>query len=299
MPLFHVHGLLTPVLSSLIVGGSIIVPPRFSASGFWRVVERYKASWYSAVPTIHQVLLSRADQDHAPKKSSLRFARSSSMALAPSLMEAMEGRFGFIVLEGYGMTEASHQIASNPLPPKDRRPGSVGLPSGTKVAILSENGEFLPAETPGEVVIQGPNVTKGYADNPKASAEAFIEGWFRTGDLGVISKDGYVTLLGRIKELINRGGEKIAPIEIDNALLAHPKVAEAVAFGIPDPKYGEEVACAVVLKEPLNEAELRRFLMERLAAFKVPKTIHFVESLPRSGSGKISRKATAQAFTNP
>lgn len=296
MPLFHVHGLLTPVLSTMLSGGTVIVPPRFSASAFWPTVERYRPTWYSAVPTIHQVLLSRADQDNAPKNSSLRFARSSSMALAPSLMKAMEERFGFIVLEGYGMTEASHQIASNPLPPKERRPGSVGLPSGTEVAILGENGEFLPANTEGEVVIRGPNVTKGYADNPKANEEAFINGWFRTGDLGVISDDDYVTLLGRLKELINRGGEKIAPIEIDNALLAHPKVAEGVAFGIPDSKYGETVACAVVTKEPLDEAELRRFLMERLSAFKVPKVIRFVDALPRSGSGKVSRKAASESF---
>lgn len=299
MPLFHVHGLLTPILSSLFAGASAIVPPKFSASRFWPMVVNSRASWYSAVPTIHQVLLARADQDQAPRKSTLRFARSSSMALAPSLMKAMEERFGLIVLEGYGMTEAAHQIASNPLPPKERRPGSVGLPTGTEVTILSDKGEFLPAESPGEVLIKGPNVTKGYADNPKANEEAFFQGWFRTGDLGVISKDGYVTLLGRIKELINRGGEKIAPIEVDNALLAHPKVAEAVVFGIPDPKYGEEVACAVVAKEPLDEDELRRFLMERLASFKVPKVIRFVEDLPRSGSGKISRKAAAEAFKSP
>ena len=299
MPLFHVHGLLTPVLSTMLSGGTVIVPPRFSASHFWPTVEHYRATWYSAVPTIHQVLLMRAEQDQAPKKSTLKFARSSSMALAPSLMEGLEARFGLAVLEGYGMTEASHQIASNPLPPKERRPGSVGLPTGLELAILGEDKAFLGPEISGEVVLKGPSITKGYVNNPKANEEAFFEGWFRTGDLGVVSGDGYVTLLGRLKELINRGGEKIAPIEVDNALLSHPKVAEAVVFGIPDPKYGEEVACAVVLKEPVSEAELKRFLMERLSAFKVPKVIRFVDALPRSGSGKVSRKAAAMAFKNP
>jgi acyl-CoA synthetase (AMP-forming)/AMP-acid ligase II len=241
----------------------------------------------------------RAEQDRAPKKSTLKFARSSSMALAPSLMEGLEARFGLAVLEGYGMTEASHQIASNPLPPKERRPGSVGLPTGLELAILGDDNTFLGPEISGEVVLKGPSITKGYVNNPKANEEAFFEGWFRTGDLGVVSGDGYVALLGRLKELINRGGEKIAPIEVDNALLSHPKVAEAVVFGIPDPKYGEEVACAVVLKEPVSEAELKRFLMERLASFKVPKVIRFVDTLPRSGSGKVSRKAAAQAFKNP
>ena len=299
MPLFHVHGLLTPVLSTMLSGGTVIIPPRFSASSFWHTVEHHRATWYSAVPTIHQVLLMRAEQDQSPQKTTLRFARSSSMALAPSLMEGLESRFGLIVLEGYGMTEASHQIASNPLPPKERRPGSVGLPTGLDLAILGEDKAFLGPEASGEVVLKGPNITKGYLNNPKANEEAFFEGWFRTGDLGVVSKDGYLTLLGRIKELINRGGEKIAPIEVDNALLSHPKVIEAVVFGVPDPKYGEEVACSVVLKELLSEAELRRFLLERLAPFKVPKVIQFVDALPRSGSGKVSRKEAAKAFKYP
>lgn len=298
MPLFHVHGLVASTLATLRAGGTVVVPPRFSASSFWPAVKAHRATWYSAVPTIHQVLLARADEDRAPTPgtSGLRFIRSCSSALAPATMTNLESRFGCPVLEAYGMTEAAHQMASNPLPPAPRRPGSVGRGTGVQVAIMDDAGALLTTGIQGEVVIKGPNVTRGYHNNPEANAAAFTNGWFRTGDQGILDANGYLTLVGRLKELINRGGEKISPREIDEALLAHPAVAEAVAFGVPDAKYGEEVAAAVVLRGEANETELAAHCRERLAAFKVPKTIYLVTQIPRTATGKIQRRNVAATF---
>ena len=300
MPLFHVHGLVASTLATFRSGGTVVVPPRFSAGAFWPVVKAHRATWYTAVPTIHQVLLTRAEEDQAPAPgtSGLRFIRSCSSALAPATMAGIETRFGCPVLEAYGMTEASHQMASNPLPPRKRLPGSVGQGTGVQVAIMDDNGKLLPSGTQGEVVIQGKNVTRGYHNNPEANAVSFTDGWFRTGDQGILDADGYLTLVGRLKELINRGGEKISPREIDEALLTHPAVAEAVCFGVPDTKYGEEVAAAVVLKGTVSEADLTAHCRERLAAFKVPKTIHLVTQIPRTATGKIQRRVVAAAFTS-
>src|SRR5262249_2921854 len=297
MPLFHVHGLVASTLATLCSGGTVIVPPRFSASAFWPSVTAHRATWYTAVPTIHQVLLIRADEDQAPVPgtSSLRFIRSCSSALAPATMAGLEARFGCPVLEAYGMTEAAHQMASNPLPPEPRRPGSVGRGTGVQVAIMDDTGTLLPAGSQGEVVIKGPNVTRGYHNNPEANAAAFTNGWFRTGDQGILDVDGYLTLIGRLKELINRGGEKISPREIDEVLLTHPAVAEAVCFGVPDAKYGEEVAAAVVLQGETSAADLIAHCRERLAAFKVPKTIHLVTQIPRTATGKVQRRGGAAA----
>ena len=194
------------------------------------------------------------------------------------------------------MTEAAHQMASNPLPPASRRPGSVGRGTGVQVAVMDDASTLLPAGSQGEVVIKGPNVTRGYHNNPEANAAAFTNGWFRTGDQGVLDAEGYLTLVGRLKELINRGGEKISPREVDEALLTHPAVAEAVCFGVSDAKYGEEVAAAVVLRGEASEAELVAHCRERLAAFKVPKTIHLVTQIPRTATGKIQRRGVAAAF---
>jgi len=301
MPLFHVHGLVASTLATLASGGTVIVPPRFSASTFWPTVKAHRATWYTAVPTIHQVLLARADEERAPAPgtSGLRFIRSCSSALAPATMAGLEARFGCPVLEAYGMTEAAHQMASNPLPPAPRRPGSVGRGTGVQVAIMDEAGTLLAVGAQGEVVIQGPNVTHGYHNNPEANAATFTHGWFRTGDQGVLDADGYLTLVGRLKELINRGGEKISPREIDEVLLTHPAVAEAVCFGVPDAKYGEEVAAAVVLRGDAREAELIAHCRERLAAFKAPKTIYLVTQIPRTATGKIQRRAVAAAFADP
>jgi acyl-CoA synthetase (AMP-forming)/AMP-acid ligase II len=296
MPLFHVHGLLGATLSTFLSGGTAVVPARFSAGAFWPAARAHRATWYSAVPTIHQVLLSRADADGAPASSGFRFIRSCSSALAPATLAQLENRFAAPVLEAYGMTEASHQMASNPLPPAAHKPGTVGPGTGVDVGIMDEAGSLLPAGAAGEVVIRGPNVTRGYHNNPEANAAAFTNGWFRTGDRGVLDADGYLTLIGRIKELINRGGEKISPLEVDAALLAHPAVAEAACFAAPDPKYGEEVHAAVVLRGDATAVELQAHCGGRLADFKVPKVIHVVKELPKGPTGKVQRRFMAAAF---
>ncbi len=295
MPLFHVHGLIGVALSTLATGGAMVLPPRFSAGAFWPVREATGATWYSAVPTIHKILLDRADADGAPS-ASFRFIRSCSAPLSPGLIEGMESRFGAPVVEAYGMTEASHQMSSNPLPPGQRRPGSVGTGTGVQVSVRDDEGGEVGVGCRGEVCVRGPNVMGGYASNPEANATAFWDGWFRTGDQGTLSEDGYLTLTGRLKELINRGGEKISPVEVDQALLGHPAVAEAVTFGAPDAKYGESVRAAVVLASETTAEEIRAFCADRLAAFKVPETVYLVGDLPRTSTGKIQRRHVAARF---
>jgi acyl-CoA synthetase (AMP-forming)/AMP-acid ligase II len=298
MPLFHVHGLIGATLSTLYSGGTAIAPDRFSASAFWQTASTHRATWYSAVPTIHRTLLLRADSD-APKRSGFRFIRSCSSALAPAILKELEDRFQADVLEAYGMTEACHQIASNPLPPFEHKPGSVGRGGRVQVAIMDGERNILPAGEAGEVVITGPNVMSGYYKNPEANAVAFANGYLRTGDRGTIDKDGYIFLIGRIKELINRGGEKISPVEVDAALLSHPAVAEAASFGAPDQKYGEEVCAAVILKAQVTASELQDHCRNQLADFKVPKTIHIVSQMPKTATGKIQRSSLAEILGNP
>jgi acyl-CoA synthetase (AMP-forming)/AMP-acid ligase II len=295
MPLFHVHGLIGAALATLYSGGTVVAPPRFSASSFWPIAQAKRATWYSAVPTIHRTLILRADTD-APAKPALRFIRSCSSALAPAMLQQMEDRFQTPVLEAYGMTEAAHQIASNPLPPARRKAGSVGIGRGVEIAILDDAGNLLPPDTPGEVTIKGPNVMGGYERNTAANASAFINGYLRTGDRGTIDREAYVRLIGRIKELINRGGEKISPLEIDAVMLAHPAVAEAASFGVLDDKYGEEVSAAVVLKAAASVKDLETWCREHLANFKVPKSFHIVTELPKTATGKIQRAALTQIF---
>ena len=295
MPLFHVHGLIGVALSSLNSAGTIVIPPRFSASNFWQNQALTNATWYSAVPTIHQILLMRSDDDNAPTKS-FRFIRSCSASLAPSVFTDLESRFGAPVLEAYGMTEASHQMSSNLLPPGSRAPGTVGIGTGVEISIMNEQGTLLNVGEKGEVVIKGKNVTHGYHNNPEANAEAFTNGWFRTGDQGVLSDESVLTLTGRLKELINRGGEKISPLEVDAALIKHPAIAEAVCFGVEDVKYGEIVQAAVVLSGESSESELRAFCSEQLADFKVPDRIYIVQELPRTATGKIQRRHVSAKF---
>jgi acyl-CoA synthetase (AMP-forming)/AMP-acid ligase II len=300
MPLFHVHGLVASTLATLRTGGTVVVPGKFNPLSFWRVAEDTGATWYSAVPTIHQLLLARAKPGDAPPKGAekLRFIRSCSASLPPALMEGLEKAFGAPVLEAYGMTEAAHQMASNPLPPAAHKAGSVGQGSDVQVSIMDQKGNHLKPGDRGEVVIKGPNVTSGYESNAEANATSFVDGWFRTGDEGIIDAEGYLTLVGRIKELINRGGEKISPREIDEVLLTHPSVAEAVSFGLPHKMWGEEVAAAVVLKDPAaTEAALLAFCKERLAEFKRPKQIFITEAIPRTATGKIQRRVVAQVYS--
>jgi acyl-CoA synthetase (AMP-forming)/AMP-acid ligase II len=275
----------------------VVVPRKFNPLGFRPLLESTRPTWFSASPTPHQLILSRLRDKRPPGSERLRFIRSCSSALAPVQMQLMEDVFGVPVLEAYGMTEASHQMASNPLPPERRLPGSVGRGTGVEIAILDELGAHLPAGTSGEVSVRGPNVIDGYENNPQANASSFTGGWFRTGDLGVLDRDGYLTLLSRIKELINRGGEKIAPREVDEVLEAHPAVKEAVSFGIPHPTWGEQVAAAVVIGKPVTEKELLAFCRSRLADFKVPSRLYFVDAIPKTPTGKIQRRFVAEQFT--
>jgi acyl-CoA synthetase (AMP-forming)/AMP-acid ligase II len=293
MPLFHVHGLVASVLAPLLSGGSVVVPSGFKPFAFWRLVRDHGVTWYSAVPTVHQLLLARGGDDRPAGAEQLRFVRSCSAPLPPAVMARLESAFDVPVLEAYGMTEAAHQVASNPLPPGRRKAGTVGRGTGVDVGVVDGAGRHLPAGQPGEVVLRGPNVIDGYEGNPEANAGSFVDGWFRTGDQGVVDAEGYLRLTGRLKELINRGGEKIAPAEIDEVLLAHPAVTEAVSFGVAHPTWGEEVAAAVVLAQPVSEAEIVKWCRDRLADFKCPKTVHVVEAIPRTATGKVQRLSVA------
>jgi acyl-CoA synthetase (AMP-forming)/AMP-acid ligase II/CBS domain-containing protein len=290
MPLFHVHGLVASVLATLASGGTIAIPSRFNPLGFRRLLEAQRATWYTAVPSIHQMVLARSrDAELAQGDRVLRFIRSASAKLRQDTLLQLEERFGVPMLEAYGMTEGSHQIASNPLPPAPREAGSVGRSVGLRVGVMDEHGALLTIGASGEVVIQGPNVIDGYDENPAADAAAFTNGWFRTGDLGVLDAAAYLTLVGRLKEMINRGGEKIAPLEIDEVLLQHPSVAEAVSFGVPHVVWGEEVQAVVVLRGEVTERELIRHCQLHLAEFKLPKRVHFAEAIPRTATGKVQR----------
>ncbi|MFV9503344.1 MAG: acyl--CoA ligase [Oscillochloridaceae bacterium umkhey_bin13] len=297
MPLFHIHGIVASLLSTLASGGTVICPAGFDAIKFWSWVEEFRPTWYSAVPTMHQLLLARSERNLALIQSHpFRFIRSSSAPLPPVVMERLEATFGAPVLESYGMTEASHQMASNPLPPAPRKGGSVGIGIGVDVAIMDEAGQLLPQGAKGEVVVRGGNVVDGYENNPEANATAFTAGWFRTGDQGFLDDNGYLCLTGRIKELINRGGEKISPLEIDDVLLRHPAVAEALAFAVPHKTLGEEVHAAVVLKGEVSERALREYCAQTLADFKVPRQIHMLEALPRGATGKLQRISMAKTL---
>ncbi len=297
MPLFHIHGLVAAVLASLHAGASVVATPGFVGPEFFSWVERFRPTWYTAVPTIHQAVLDRApDAAGVIAGAPLRFIRSSSASLAPTVMTRLEETFGVPVVEAYGMTEAAHQIACNPFPPAPRKPGTVGPAAGPEVAILTADGVTADRGVEGEVVIRGRNVTSGYLASADVNAAAFVDGWFRTGDLGSLDEDGYLRLTGRAKEMINRGGETIAPREIDDVLVEHPGVRQALAFAVPDRRLGEQVA-AVVVPEPgadLDELSLRRWTEERLSTAKVPRRILFVASIPRGPTGKLQRIGLAE-----
>jgi acyl-CoA synthetase (AMP-forming)/AMP-acid ligase II len=296
MPLFHIHGLIAGLCAPLSRGGAVFCTPGFNALKFFADMEEAKPTWYTAVPTMHQTILTRAGRHKdLIARHPLRFVRSSSSSLPPTVIGELEAAFHCPVIEAYGMTEATHQMASNPLN-GIRKPGSVGVPAGPEIAIMDEAGLLMSRGETGEVVIRGENVTVAYENNPKANGEAFVNGWFRTGDQGVIDADGYLTLTGRLKEIINRGGEKISPREVDEALMDHPAVLQAVAFAVPHPMLGEDVGAAVVLREGLTatEQELGAFLSERLAAFKTPRKILFLAEIPKGATGKLQRIGLAQ-----
>jgi acyl-CoA synthetase (AMP-forming)/AMP-acid ligase II len=297
MPLFHIHGLIGSTMATLLSGGAVVVPTKFNALTFWRTVKEHRVTWYSGVPTMHQLLMARTH--HKPAEAaSLRFLRSCSAPLSPELIHKIESEFGVPFVEAYGMTEASHQMTSNPLPPRHRKAGSVGVGTGLRVRIMDKAGNSLENNQCGEIAIQGANVFRGYDNNADANTHAFVNGWFRTGDQGYLDEDCYLHLTGRIKDIIIRGGENIAPHEVDEILLKHPAVAAAVTFGCPHPTLGEEVAAAVVLHEPhgATESALIKHCRELLAEYKCPKKIYLVKSIPTTATGKIRRRAVASAL---
>jgi acyl-CoA synthetase (AMP-forming)/AMP-acid ligase II len=292
MPLFHIHGLIGGLLSMLAAGASVVCTPGFDALKFFEWMQKFRPTWYTAVPTMHQAILARAEEHNKIiQQNPLRFIRSCSASLPHKVMARLEDLFGVPVVESYGMTEASHQMTSNPLPPGQRKPGSVGIAAGPEVAIMDEEGSLLPADRIGEIVIRGANVTQGYENNTSANMSSFTDGWFRTGDQGYLDTDNYLFITGRLKEIINRGGEKVAPKEIDEAILEHPNVTQAVAFAVPHSGLGEDIAVAVVFKEDavVSEKEIREFLFDRLADYKVPSQIVILDKIPKGPTGKLQR----------
>jgi acyl-CoA synthetase (AMP-forming)/AMP-acid ligase II len=297
MPLFHIHGLVAPVLASLASGACVVCTPGFNALKFFSWLDQVEPTWYSAVPTMHQAIIQRAGRNtESVARSRLRFIRSSSSSLPPQVFHELEQTFGVPVVEAYAMTEASHQMTCNQLPPGQRKPGTVGPAAGPEVAVMDDYGNLLSAGAVGEIVIRGPNVTPGYENNPDANAKSFTNGWFRTGDQGSMDQDGFVTLTGRLKEIINRGGEKISPKEVDEVLMDHPAVQQVVTFAVPHEKLGEEVAAAVVLREgaAATPAEIKEFAAERLADFKVPRTVLLMDEIPKGPTGKLRRIGLAE-----
>ncbi|OPY30760.1 MAG: Acetyl-coenzyme A synthetase [Methanocella sp. PtaU1.Bin125] len=289
MPLFHVHGLIGALLATIVSGGSVVCAPGYQAADFPGWLRDCGPTWYTAVPAIHQKVLEQAK--HAPAGPlRLRFIRSSSAAMPAVVRQGLEQAFGVPVIEAYGMTEASHQIATNPLPPLPRKPGSVGTGTGLEIAIMGDRGDFLPPGAQGEIVLRGPRL-RGYENNPAANEKAFVRGWFRTGDLGHMDPDGYLFIDARLKEVINRGGEKISPAEVEDALLSHPSVREAAAFAVPDALLGESAGAAVVLRDgaAVDAGELKRHVAARLAYFKVPVKLWFLDAIPRGPTGKVQR----------
>ena len=297
MPLFHIHGLIAALLAPLLAGGEVCCTTGFNALKFFAWMGEVRPTWYTAVPTMHQAILTRAAKNaEVLATHRLRFVRSSSSSLPTTVITELERTFGVPVIEAYGMTEAAHQMASNPLPPRARKAGTVGLAAGPRVRVADEEGRTVEPGERGEIVIQGENVMAAYENNPKANADAFIDGWFRTGDQGTMDADGYLTITGRLKEIINRGGEKISPREVDEIIMTHPAVHQCVTFGMPHQMLGEEVAAAIVLKEgaQCDDRELRQFASSRLADFKVPKKILILKEIPVGATGKLQRIGLAQ-----
>lgn len=297
MPLFHIHGLVGAILSSVSAGASVVCTPGFYAVNFYEWLRMFKPTWYTAVPTMHQAILARAEENKDTiSQSRLRFIRSCSSALAPQLMADLQKTFNVPVLEAYGMTEGSHQIASNPLPPRKQKAGSVGIATGTEIAIMGDDGRILPRGGRGEIVIRGSSVTSSYENNPEANSKSFTNGWFRTGDQGYFDEDDYLVITDRIKEIINRGGEKISPREVDEVLLRHPSVVQAVTFAMPHATLGEDVAAVIVLRPncTATEWEIQQFVSSQLTEFKVPRRVRFVKEIPKGPTGKIQRIGLAE-----
>ena len=299
MPLFHIHGLIAILAASIRSGASICASNGFNALKFLELAKSEKITWYSGVPTMHQAILLRAEKNlELAKNLNLRLIRSSSASLPPAVFEKLNNVFGCSVIEAYGMTEATHQMTSNPLPPKNQKPGFVGIPAGPEVCIMDEKDKILDQGETGEVCIKGDNVTLGYDNNPEANKNSFTNGWFRTGDQGYFDQNGYLKISGRLKEIINKGGEKISPLEVDNVLMDHPLIEQAVCFGYEDKMLGENIAAAIIVKEGKNcsETDVKTYAQEKLAKFKIPKKIFFVNEIPKGATGKLQRNVLAKNF---
>ena len=299
MPLFHIHGLIAILAASIRSGASVCASNGFNALKFLELAKSEKITWYSGVPTMHQAILLRAEKNlELAKNLNLRLIRSSSASLPPAVFEKLNNVFGCSVIEAYGMTEATHQMTSNPLPPKKQKPGFVGIPAGPEVCIMDEKDKILDQGETGEVCIKGDNVTLGYDNNPEANKNSFTNGWFRTGDQGYFDQNGYLKISGRLKEIINKGGEKISPLEVDNVLMDHPLIEQAVCFGYEDKMLGEDIAAAIIVKEGKNcsETDVKTYAQEKLAKFKIPKKIFFVNEIPKGATGKLQRNVLAKNF---
>ena len=299
MPLFHIHGLIAILAASIKSGASVCASNGFNALKFLELAKSEKITWYSGVPTMHQAILLRAEKNlELAKNLNLRLIRSSSASLPPAVFEKLNNVFGCSVIEAYGMTEATHQMTSNPLPPKKQKPGFVGIPAGPEVCIMDEKDKILDQGEIGEICIKGDNVTLGYDNNPEANKNSFTNGWFRTGDQGYFDQNGYLKISGRLKEIINKGGEKISPLEVDNILMDHPLIEQAVCFGYEDKMLGEDIAAAIIVKEGKNcsETDVKTYAQEKLAKFKIPKKIFFVNEIPKGATGKLQRNVLAKNF---
>ena len=299
MPLFHIHGLIAVLSASAKVGASVCASNGFNALKFLDLAETQNITWYSGVPTMHQAILLRAQKNSdKAKKLNLRFIRSSSASLPPAIFEQLNDIFQTPVIEAYGMTEATHQMASNPLPPAIQKPGLVGMPAGPEICIMNDKNEKLLQGEIGEICIKGDNVTNGYENNPEANKQSFINDWFRTGDEGFFDEDGYLKISGRLKEIINKGGEKISPLEVDNILMDFPPIDQALCFGYKDKMLGEDIAVAIKLKEnkSCTEDDIKSYANEKLAKFKIPKKIFIVEDIPKGATGKLQRIGLAKKF---
>lgn len=300
LPIYHINGLCVTLIGSLVSGGSLAMVSKFSASRFWEQAESSGVTWFSAVPTIISHLLHGENEPSVICKARMRFGRSASSALAIETQAAFETRFSIPIVETMGLTETAAQILSNPLPPGKRKIGSPGVAYGCEVQIQDADGAQVPAMDEGEIVVRGPNIMCEYLKNPEASDATFRNGWLQTGDLARMDLDGYVFVSGRIKELIIKGGENIAPREVDEALYTHPDVVEAAAFARPCKSYGETVEAAVRVRDgsKLNASDLIGLCEERLGRFKTPDVIHFMKELPKGPSGKIQRLKLADLIVH-
>ena len=297
MPSFHIHGIIASILAPLYKGGKVVALPKFNVLSFYQHLSNHKPTWFTAVPTMLQSIIDRSkNNSKIIKDSNLKFIRSSSASLPVKTLKELEKVFNVPLIESYGMTEATHQMTTNLLPPFKRKSGSVGLAVGLKVKVVDNNFVPLPNEKEGEIIIKGESVFKGYLANNSANKTSFSKGWFRTGDLGYFDKDGCLFISGRIKEIINRGGEKISPKEIDEVFIKHPKISKVITFSIKHDKLGEDVALAVVLrdKQKLNKSDIKDFAKNKLAPFKIPRNIYFLKDIPVGATGKIQRIGLAK-----